>query len=389
MAQDGIGVVIGDKYGKGLGRSQKYNFAPRLGFAYQVTPKLVARGGFGLFYNGFENRGFSPNLGENYPFQFNFQYSASDDGHPIAFPGCAPAATFEVGFSCTPLDPTLVNASGLALRGIQFDYQTPYSMSGNLTLQYQITPTFSLQIGYVTSLARHLESFPGSNRPTQILPVDTTLSRWHSPPVPASQGGLPFPDFGQNASYAITSGNSHYHSLQTKAEKQFSNGLSFLATYTWSQARTDAGDLLNGGSTAGFRAPDVPGAGIAVRLRPGIVRYSQRRTPERQLRASFRQEQTLHGERQQDYEHPARRLDRELGCGLARRTTDNPQLSFWHRQRYGMLRHPDPGARSKERDAHRLQRTAQLPREPGGMDPALRVAVNWTRPHFGCGMHSD
>ena len=39
--------------------------APRIGFAYQVTPKFVARGGFGLFYNGFENRGYFPNLGEN------------------------------------------------------------------------------------------------------------------------------------------------------------------------------------------------------------------------------------------------------------------------------------------------------------------------------------
>ena len=258
LAKDGIGLVIGNKYGKGLGHSQKYNFAPRFGFAYQVSPKLVARGGFGLFYNGFENRGFSPNLGENYPFQFNFQFSAADDGHSIAFPGCAPAATFEVGFSCTPLDPTLVNASGLALRGIQFDYQTPYSMSGNLTLQYQITPTLTFQAGYVTSLARHLESFPNSNHPTQVLPVDANLGT-----LPAAQGGLPFPDFGQGGSYAITSGNSHYHSLQTKAEKQFAGGLSFLATYTWSQARTDAGDLLNGGSTQGFRAPDVPGAGIA------------------------------------------------------------------------------------------------------------------------------
>ncbi len=257
MAQDGIGVVIGDKYGKGLGRSQKYNFAPRLGFAYQVSPKLVARGGFGLFYNGFENRGFSPNLGENYPFQFNFQFAAPDDGHSISFPGCATAATFEVGFTCTPLDPTLVNASGLGLRGIQFEYQTPYTMSSNLTLQYQVTPTFTFQVGYVTSLARHLETFPNSNHPTKILPVDANLGT-----TPASQGGLPFPDFGQGGSYAVTNGNSHYNSLQTKAEKQFSNGLSFLATYTWSQARTDAGDLLNGGSTQGFRAPDVPGAGI-------------------------------------------------------------------------------------------------------------------------------
>jgi hypothetical protein len=260
MAQDGIGVVIGDKYGKGLGRSQKFNFAPRVGFAYQVSPKLVARGGFGLFYNGFENRGFSPNLGENYPFQFNFQFAAPDDGHSISFPGCATAATFEVGFTCTPLDPTLVNASGLALRGIQFDYQTPYTMSGNLTLQYQITPTLTLQAGYVTSLARHLEVFPNSNHPTQILPVDANLAT-----TPASQGGLPFPDFGQGGSYATTNGNSHYHSLQTKAEKQFAGGLSFLATYTWSQARTDSGDLLNGGSVGGNfpRAPDVPGAGIA------------------------------------------------------------------------------------------------------------------------------
>ena len=257
LAQDNITLAITNKYGKGLGNSQKANFAPRIGFAYQVTPKFVARGGFGLFYNGFENRGFSPNLGENYPFQFNFQYAATDDGHPISFPGCAPAATFEVGFSCTPLDPTLVNASGLALRGIQFDYKTPYSMSGNFTLQYQLTPTLTVQAGYVTSLSRHLEVFPNSNLPTQILPVDASLTG-----TPASQGGLPFPDFGQGGSYATTNGNSHYHSLQTKVEKQFTGGLNFLATYTWSQARTDAGDLLNGGSLQGFRAPYVSGAGI-------------------------------------------------------------------------------------------------------------------------------
>ena len=72
----------------------------------------------------------------------------------------------------------------------------------------------------------------------------------------------PFPDFGSGASYATTNGNSWYHSLQTKVEKQFASGLNFLATYTYSKTMTDAGDLLNGGSLQGFRAPDVPGAGI-------------------------------------------------------------------------------------------------------------------------------
>jgi hypothetical protein len=105
-----------------------------------------------------------------------------------------------------------------------------------------------------------LEVFPGSNRVTRILPPSTTLTGPTG--LPASQGGLPFPDFGQNASYATTDGNSYYHGLQLKVEKQFATGLNFLGTYTWSKVRSDAVDLLNGGSGQGYRAPYVPGVGI-------------------------------------------------------------------------------------------------------------------------------
>jgi hypothetical protein len=258
LAKDKIALAITDKYGQGLGNSQKANFAPRVGFAYQVTPKLVARGGFGIFYNGFENRGFSPNIGENYPFQFNFSFFNPDAGHPINnFKGCPTATpaggpTLETGFSCTPLDPLLVNANGLSLRGIQFNYLTPYSMSGNLTFQYQLTSTMSVQAGYVTSLARHLETFPGNNNVTSIQPTSVDVTTL-----------VPFPDFGRGSSQADTEGSSHYHGLQTRVEKQFKGGLNFLATYTWSKAMSDAGDLLNGGNdNVGYRAPDVPGFGI-------------------------------------------------------------------------------------------------------------------------------
>jgi hypothetical protein len=270
LGKDGIALKVGNSYGKGLGNSQKTNFAPRFGFAYQVSEKLVARGGFGMFYNGFENRGFSPNLGENYPFQFNFQFAPPDDAHPIAYSGCSSPfagpngeARLETGFTCTPLDPLLVNASGLALRGIQFDYVTPYSMSGNLTLQYQLTPSLSVQAGYVTTLGRHLEVFPNSNNVTQLLPK--TL-----PAGLSTKNFLPFPDFGQGNSYAVTEGSSYYHGLQTKIEKHFAAGLNFLATYTWSKVYSDAHDLLNGGSVGttggsnqnGYRAPSIPGFGI-------------------------------------------------------------------------------------------------------------------------------
>jgi hypothetical protein len=250
--------LITGEFGKSLAEGQKNNFAPRIGFAYQASPKLVVRGGFGIFYNGFENRGFSPNLGENYPFQFNFSFFNPDSGHPIKdFAGCPTATpaggpTLETGFSCTPLDPLSVNASGLALRGIQFQYLTPYTMGSNLTVQYQLTPTMSLQVGYVSTLARHLEVFPGNNNVTSIQPSSVDASTL-----------VPFKDFGRGSSQADTEGSSYYHGLQTRVEKQFRGGLSFLATYTWSKTRTDAGDLLNGGSdNVGYRAPDVPGFGI-------------------------------------------------------------------------------------------------------------------------------
>ena len=264
LAKDGIGLAITNKYGAGLGNSQKDNFAPRIGFAYQASPKLVVRSAFGIFYNGFENRGFSPNLGENYPFQFNFSYSPQNDWTPISvntpFAGCpatAPfggTAGFQSGFACTPLNPLLVtNAFGLALRGIQFKYKTPYVMGANLTVQYQLTHSMSVQAAYVTTLARHLESFPNSNTPTSIAPAGT-------PEI----GLVQFPDFGYGSSYAATAGMSAYHGLQTKAEYIFANGLNFLAAYTFSKTMSDAGDLLNGGSNGvGYRAPNVPGLGMA------------------------------------------------------------------------------------------------------------------------------
>ena len=265
LAADGIDLVVSNKYGKGLGDSQNHNFAPRIGFAYQANKKLVVRGGWGIFYNGFENRGYSPNIGENYPFQFQFNFPEPSANAPITFPGCTTAGpgkvgTFETGFSCTPLNPLLVNANGLGLLGIQFHYITPYSMSGNLTVQYQLAPSMSVQVAYVNSLARHLEVFPNtSNAVSQLLPANAN-----------AQNFIPFPDFGRNPSYAATEGSSNYHGLQTKVEKQFSNGLNFLFAYTWSKSLTDADDLLNGGSAQngaggnvnGYRAPLIPGVGI-------------------------------------------------------------------------------------------------------------------------------
>jgi hypothetical protein len=275
LAKDGIQLEQTDRYGQGLVKMQKTNFAPRVGFAYQVNPKLVVRGGFGFFFNAFENQGYGPNIGENYPFVFNFSYTPQTAGtnagqqtvSPISYntpwAGCPTAgpggtATIGAGLSCVAFTPTAVNAQGLGLQGLQFNYQTPRTLSSNVTIQYSLTPSLSLQAAYVFTQGKYLQAGLGQNNVTAILPQGTSTTNLDHP---GAGGTIPFPDFSSNSSYQATVGQSDYNGLQTKIEQQFSNGLTFLFAYTYSKTLSDAGDLLNGGSVGGYRAPAVPGLG--------------------------------------------------------------------------------------------------------------------------------
>jgi hypothetical protein len=263
LAKDGIALEETGKYGNGLVQTQKTNFAPRIGLAFQLDPNTVIRGGFGMFYNSFENQGYGPNIGENYPFVYNFNYQQKNLGIPYITPisggspwsGCATAgpggtATLNSGLSCVQFSPIDVNASGLGLQGLQFAYNTPLTISVNATVQRAITRSISAQVSYVLTEGSHLQTGVGTNNVTQLLPAAASTNAY-----------VPFPDFSHGSSYHQTVGRSNYSGLQTRLEKQFSDGLQFLAAYTWSKTISDAGDLLNGGSTNGYRAPDVPGLG--------------------------------------------------------------------------------------------------------------------------------
>ena len=265
-AKDGITIEATDKYGKGLVQTQKYNFAPRAGFAYQVDPRFVVRGGVGLFFNSFENAGYGPNIGENYPFIYNFDFKGTTDSAPLGsgpnpYGSCATAvfgsSPIGTGLSCTAFTPTAVNASQLGLQGLQFNFKTPRTFSSNLSFQYALTHTMSAQIAYVLTDASNLQVGVGNNTPTTLVPAALSLT----PTGKQTQSYIPFPDFGENASYQRTLGSSIYNGLQTKLEQTLSNGMNFLLTYTYSKTLTDAGDLLNGGSVSGYRAPNVPGYG--------------------------------------------------------------------------------------------------------------------------------
>jgi hypothetical protein len=273
LAQDGIALDVTDKYGKGLGLAQKVNFGPRAGFAYEVSNKLVARGGIGLFFNAFENAGFGPNIGRNFPFAFSFDYgNGITDSQPFAqvataYSGCATAgpggsATIGAGLSCSNFTPALVNPAGLGLSGLQFNFKTPNTVTSNVSLQYAVTQNLSATAAYVYTHASHLQVGVGNNEPSQLLPVGTSLTGNLNQPISATNPSyIPFRDFGENGNLQETLGASIYNGLQLKLEQRSYRGLSALVTYTYSKTLTNAFDLLNGGSLSGFRAPYVPGLG--------------------------------------------------------------------------------------------------------------------------------
>ncbi|PYR26370.1 MAG: hypothetical protein DMF98_09245 [Acidobacteria bacterium] len=250
MAKDGIDLVYTDEFGSGLGKMPKTNFAPRLDAAYQLAEKYVLRTGYGLFYGGFENRGGNPSLAYNYPFQYTLIYQSPND---VAANRLGDGSL--VGLDARNrivLDPASVNANGLTLRGVEFDYKTPRYHSYNLTLQTEVLSNHSIEVGYVGTRGRHLETFTGMNNVRMLLPPGTN-------PQPYVQ----WPDFARGSLLVRTVGVSSYDSLQTKFERRYHGGLQFLLSYTLGTAKTNAGDSLSGGGVGGLRAPDVVGWDLA------------------------------------------------------------------------------------------------------------------------------
>jgi len=246
LQKDGIELVYTDAYGSGLGTMPKTNFAPRVDAAYQVTEKNVVRAGYGIFYGAFENRGGNPSLGYNYPFQFTLVYPAPNDTAPNRLPDGS-LVSFDARERLA-LDSSIVNANGLTLRGVEFDYRTPYYHNYNVVFQTELLPEHTVELGYVGTRGRHLEVFTGMNNVTRLLPPGTN-----------PQPYVTWPDFARGSLLDRTVGVSSYDSLQTKFQRRYHGGLQFLVSYTLGISKTNAGDSLAGGEVGGLRAPDVVG----------------------------------------------------------------------------------------------------------------------------------
>jgi hypothetical protein len=244
--KDGIDIVCSGQ--SGLGVSQKTNFSPRVGFAYQVTPKLVARGGYGYFYGGFENSTVGTYF--DFPFQFSLSYPYLVPNQPITFSNGS-IGMLETGLTGIPLTPAAVEPGGVSFTGEDYHMPTPNTQGYNLTLQYALTSNDTVQLGYIGNTVHHLGSYTNANSPREMLPPGLNVTDY-----------IPYPDFTPWITYTRFGANSHYSSMQASYERRLSQGLNVLANFTWASCLTNAIDVLNPTALSNYRAPYLPGFGM-------------------------------------------------------------------------------------------------------------------------------
>ena len=181
-------------------------------------------------------------------------FNAVNSQTPLTTPGGATATIENALIGQNLQNPVNVPGNGVGLFGRQYDFQTPYTETFNLTVQDQFTHNDSVQIAYVGTTGRHLDSLGAHNSPSAILPPGTSI---YDPTV---QGHIPYPQFSPNSQFQTTNGSSSYNSVQATYQHQLSIGLTVLGNYTFAKCLTNQRTIS--GSAPGFRAQWLPGFGI-------------------------------------------------------------------------------------------------------------------------------
>ena len=274
----GIGVkwTTPDKVGlpNDMVSVSKHDFAPRVGFAYNVPiggRRLVVRGGYGLYNFPIPARTFSelrlnPPLQGSYSFSWNSSAQAPDQ-LPNYFTRSAPTVISGAN-SQNVLDisqpPTVL--PGVQITGLANDLATSKAHEWNLVLESEVIKDTVVRVGWIGTAGRNLEMMQLFNRnpvSNYVWYVTTGL------PLPTgfytntAQRTFDQTTYGDIRIYSKI-GYSNFNGIQLEAERRLRRGMAFQFFYLLSNSSSTGATPSQGGdfTVNAINQPDrfLPGA---------------------------------------------------------------------------------------------------------------------------------
>ena len=201
-------------YGPALMRNNYMDFAPRIGFAYQLDDKTVVRSAFGIFYNSTFVQELQ-DMRKFWPYTIQQNFSANRGVIP--------------DLNIVDSGPSFSNTAAIGGWPQNPENRTPYSEQWNLTVQRQLMEDMTLDLAYVGN---------SSKRQVGYNPINSALTPGPGPIQPRRL----LPDFG-DLDGGSNKFSSKYNSFRAGLVKRFSKGYQINANYTWARSMTNSSSL--------------------------------------------------------------------------------------------------------------------------------------------------